>query len=160
MASLFYRIHAFNESWSTHSSQASSSQPKSTGGGMELFKAFTGVVTSGVQYLMPANKDFHLTRVLDSVMELKEANGVEKFLYLDPKFPAGAAPRKNTPFKDAIVFCIGGGNYSEMYNIMDYAKRAQAGGTGVPKNVIYGTTELLNPSQFLQQPTALTSKKQ
>jgi hypothetical protein len=153
------QIHAFNESWSTPSGQASSSQPKSTGGGMELFKAFAGVVQSSVQYLLPSNKDFHLTRVLDAVMELKETNGVEKFLYLDPKFPVNAAPRKNTPFKDAIVFCIGGGNYSEMYNIMDYAKRAQAAGTGVPKNVIYGTTELLNPAQFLEQITALATKK-
>lgn len=107
---------------------------------------------------MPANKDFHLTRVLDAVMELKDAGGVDKFMYLDPKFPVNSAPRKNTPFKDAIVFCIGGGNYAEMYNIMEYAKRAQNQGTGVPKRVIYGTTELLSPSQFLAQ-LALLSKK-
>lgn len=126
---------------------------------MELFKTFAGVVTSSVQYLMPANKDFHLTRVLDAVMELKETNGVENYLYLDPKFPAGSAPRKNTPFKEAIVFCIGGGNYSEMYNIMDYAKRVPQGGVALPKQVIYGTTELLSPSQFLGQLSSMSSKK-
>lgn len=126
---------------------------------MELFKTFAGVLTSGVQYLMPTNKDFHLTRVLDAVMEHKETNGVENYLYLDPKFPAGSAPRKNTPFKEAIVFCIGGGNYSEMYNIMDYAKRVPSGGATLPKQVIYGTTELLSPSQFLAQISTLANVK-
>jgi hypothetical protein len=125
---------------------------------MELFKAFAGVVQSSVQYLMPSNKDFHLTRVLDAVMELKETNGIEKYLYLDPKFPVNAAPRKNTPFKEAIVFTIGGGNYSEMHNIMEYAKRAASQGTGVPKRVVYGTTELLSPNQFLAQLSQLSKK--
>lgn len=104
---------------------------------------------------MPANKDFHLTRVVDSVMELKDTNGVDKFLYLDPKFPVNSAPRKNTPFKEAIVFTVGGGNYSEMHNLMEYAKRAQPNGPSVPKRIIYGTTEILSPSQFLSQLSSL-----
>ena len=140
------------------SSQTAASQPKASTG-LELFKTFAGVVTSSVQYLMPANKDFHLTRIVDAVMELKDVTGVDKYLYLDPKFPVNAAPRKNTPFKEAIVFCIGGGNYAEMHNIMEYARRVQTGGTGVPKQVIYGTTELLSPSQFLAQMASLSSKK-
>ena len=34
----------------------------------------------------------------------------------------GNIPRKNTPFNQAIVFTVGGGNYVEYQNLMDYAK--------------------------------------
>lgn len=34
----------------------------------------------------------------------------------------GNITRKNTPFKEAIVFTVGGGNYVEYQNLLDYAK--------------------------------------
>jgi len=62
-------------------------------------------------------------------------------------------PRKNTPFKDAIVFIIGGGNYVEYQNLQDYAKKLPT------KKILYGSTELLNASQFLSQLSELSKKK-
>jgi hypothetical protein len=56
-------------------------------------------------------------------MELKNTLGVENYLYFDPKFPPNSAPRKNTPFREAIVFMIGGGNYIEYQNLQEYAKK-------------------------------------
>ena len=35
---------------------------------------------------------------------------------------ASAIPRKNTPFKEAIVFVVGGGNFVEYQNLQEYAK--------------------------------------
>jgi hypothetical protein len=122
--------------------------------------------------------------VVDAVTELKETHGVDKFLYLDPKFPPKSAPRKNTPFREAIVFMVGGGNYVEYQNLQDYAKKVccffflgflhaaskadgwfasmmqtvQQKGAAASKKILYGATEILTASQFMQQLNTLAAK--
>ena len=67
----------------------------------------------------------YLTRVVDSLMELKGSQlGIEEqYIYLDPKISSTTnVPRKTTPFREAIVFVIGGGNYIEYQNILDHFK--------------------------------------
>jgi hypothetical protein len=61
-------------------------------------------------------------------------------------------PRKSTPYKEAIVFVIGGGNYVEYQNLQEYSKKVPA------KRIVYGSTEILNSSQFLTQIAALGAK--
>lgn len=58
----------------------------------------------------------------------------------------GDVPRQRSPFREAMVFMIGGGNYNEYQNLLAYAKAQQP-----PRSVWYGTTELLNPEDFLHQ---------
>lgn len=58
-------------------------------------------------------------------------------------------PRTRAPANDAIVFVIGGGNYVEYQNLMDYRKHKSQG--PVPKRITYGTTELVTASQFIAQ---------
>lgn len=55
-------------------------------------------------------------------------------------------PRNKTPFSEAIVFIVGGGNYIEYQNLMDYSKRHSGG-----KKLLYGASEVMNASQFLKQ---------
>ena len=43
---------------------------------------------------------------------------------------------------------IGGGNYIEYQNLQDYAKTRSQIAT---KRIVYGCTELVNASQFLEQ---------
>lgn len=43
---------------------------------------------------------------------------------------------------------IGGGNYIEYQNLQDYAKTRS---TLPTKRIVYGCTELVNASQFLEQ---------
>jgi hypothetical protein len=43
---------------------------------------------------------------------------------------------------------IGGGNYIEYQNLQDYAKTRSQIST---KRIVYGCTELVNASQFLEQ---------
>ena len=71
----------------------------------------------------------------------------DTFLYLDPKIKSTTAdtPRHRSPFREAIVFMIGGGNYNEMQNLQAYSKAQEH------RNVIYGCTELLSPEAFLAQ---------
>ena len=57
--------------------------------------------------------------------------------YLDPKSlrDSSAVPRAKTPFTDAVVFMVGGGNYIEYQNLQEYARsKNQVGyGSGVGK---------------------------
>lgn len=67
--------------------------------------------------------------------------------------PAGAGPRPAGPFRQAIVFMVGGGNYLEAESLQCWASRAQP----APKHVVYGATELLAPEQVLDQLSELAA---
>lgn len=56
-------------------------------------------------------------------MEFKNSQEMEEYLYLDPKqLKLTDIPRNRSPFQDAFVFIVGGGNYIEYQNLVDYAK--------------------------------------
>ncbi|KAF0686417.1 Aste57867_21788 [Aphanomyces stellatus] len=100
---------------------------------------------------LPENKKLQLTRVTDAICDIKANTEDETFLYLDPKIKAaagGAIPRQRTPFREAIVFVIGGGSYNEYQNLQAYAKAQPA---AQPRSILYGCTELLTPNEFLHQ---------
>lgn len=52
-------------------------------------------------------------------------------------------------FSDAIVFTVGGGNYVEYENCVEIVESRSSAVS--PKNVLYGTTELLKSEEFLAQ---------
>ncbi|KAF9383865.1 Vesicle trafficking between the ER and Golgi [Podila verticillata] len=106
---------------------------------------------SGVKNFLPSKKDLPMTRIIESIMEpgggANETN--EDFLYFDPKVSRASnakMPRTRTPFQEAIVFVVGGGNYVEYQNLNEYAQRQT-----IKKKITYGSTEVLNPKEFLQQ---------
>ncbi|KAF9321475.1 Vesicle trafficking between the ER and Golgi [Podila horticola] len=110
---------------------------------------------SGVKNFLPSKKDLPMTRIIESIMEpgggANETN--EDFLYFDPKVSRASnakMPRTRTPFQEAIVFVVGGGNYVEYQNLNEYAQRQT-----IKKKITYGSTEVLNPKEFLQQLAAL-----
>lgn len=57
-------------------------------------------------------------------MECRSNAEVDEYLYLDAKLLKGGdvAPKNRSPFQDAIVFVIGGGNYIEYQNLVDFIK--------------------------------------
>jgi hypothetical protein len=57
------------------------------------------------------------------------------------------------PFKEAIVFMIGGGNYVEYGSLQELVQRQQP-----VRHVIYGTTEILTGVEFIDQLTLLGHK--
>lgn len=121
------------------------------------FNQLSSFVTSGMKSFLPVSKEFIITKIVDTIMEMKTDYGVDGYLYFDPKVqkkpgrPA-SIPRKTTPFKEAIVFTIGGGNYVEYQNLQDYTKKNQT------KKIIYGSTEIVNAEDFLTQLKILSSK--
>jgi len=123
----------------------------------EFWNIFSTLVSRGVQYLIPTKKDYYVTTIVENVM--KNDKDLD-YLYFDPiylsKFPGSNTNefRKKTPFKEGIVFMVGGGNYLEYQNIKDsLIKPNQQEILGLPfeKKIIYGSTEILNGAAFLSQ---------
>jgi len=129
---------------------------ESFGLGGALTKQLGTLFTAGVKALLPTTKELYVTRLVDAIMEMKSELGVENYCYFDPKIQKKmrqtAIPRKNTPFKESIVFIIGGGNYVEYQNLQEYAKKLPS------KKIIYGSTEIVTASEFLKQLKVLSEK--
>ncbi|KAM9787461.1 sec1 family domain-containing protein 1 isoform X2 [Syngnathus typhle] len=130
--------------------------------GVKPMGLFSRVMNSGSQLVMEGVKNLVLkqhnlpvTRVLDNLMEMKLHAETDDYRYFDPKMLRGSEssiPRNKNPFQEAIVFVVGGGNYIEYQNLVDYA-RSKAG-----KKILYGCSELFNASQFLKQLSQLGQK--
>lgn len=117
-------------------------------------------ILQGVRALLPINKTLKVTSVVDNIMEKKpfsssqlstgSSNLDDEFLYFDPKQPcmhdqdSSKVSRIKVLPKQGIVFIIGGGNFTEAHDILNYAKRTQ-------KSIIYGCTEFINPSEFIKE---------
>jgi hypothetical protein len=83
-------------------------------------------------------------------MEFKNSPEMDDYHYLDPKqLRVTEIPRNRSPFQDAIVFIVGGGNYIEYQNLVDYAKQKTSAGN--TKRITYGSSTLANAKQFLKQ---------
>ncbi|KAM4662619.1 sec1 family domain-containing protein 1 [Discoglossus pictus] len=112
-------------------------------------------VMEGVKNLVLKQQNLPVTRVLDSLMEVKSNPETDDYRYFDPKMLRGndsSVPRNKNPFQEAIVFVVGGGNYIEYQNLVDYIKTKQG------KHVLYGCTELFNATQFVKQLSQLGQK--
>lgn len=59
---------------------------------------------------------------------------------------SGRTSKAAGPFKEAVVFMIGGGNYLEHESLSLYASRSQP-----PKNILYGATDIISPEAFAKQ---------
>ncbi|XP_072315796.1 sec1 family domain-containing protein 1 [Eucyclogobius newberryi] len=130
--------------------------------GVKPLGLFSRVMNSGSQFVMEGVKNLVLkqhnlpvTRILDNLMELKSNPETDDFRYFDPKMLRGSEssiPRNKNPFQEAIVFVVGGGNYIEYQNLVDYAKSKQG------RKVVYGCSELFNAAQFIKQLALLGHK--
>lgn len=65
-----------------------------------------------------------VTKITEQLMECRNGNDNDDYLYLDPKLlkRADTMPKTRAPFQDAIVFIVGGGNYIEYQNLVDFIK--------------------------------------
>jgi hypothetical protein len=78
-----------------------------------------------------------ITRNLEDALD----NKVE-FTYFDTKFQG--RNKFKGKFEEIIVFVVGGGSYTEYQNLMRYAQNTK-------KNIIYGSTCINTPNEFLNQ---------
>ncbi|XP_018571692.1 protein sly1 homolog [Anoplophora glabripennis] len=127
------------------------------GAGTKTVSMFSKLVSQGSNFVMEGVKNLVLkrhnlpvTKIVDNLIEFKNSQEMEEYHYLDPKqLKLTDIPRNRSPFQDAIVFIIGGGNYIEYQNLVDYAKAKTT--TGTSKRILYGASTLNNAKQFLKQ---------
>ncbi|XP_041468970.1 sec1 family domain-containing protein 1-like [Lytechinus variegatus] len=135
------------------------------GGGTKTVGMFSKLMSTGSNFVMEGVKNFvvkkhnlPVTRVVDSLMELKSNTETDDYRYFDPKLlrmtDSSSIPRTKTPYQEAIVFVVGGGNYIEYQNLLDYVKSKSSTGSG-GKKITYGCSEVLNSAQFMKQITLL-----
>lgn len=72
----------------------------------------------------PLLQNLPVTKVTEQLMECRAGGDADDYLYIDPKLLKGGdvAPKNRPPFQDAVVFVVGGGNYIEYQNLVDYTK--------------------------------------
>ncbi|CAL9174534.1 unnamed protein product [Musa hybrid cultivar] len=135
-------------------SASSSSRSNIVDWAEKLYGQSISAVTAGMKNLLSGGRELALTRTVEDLMEGKPNPEVDSYLIFDPRAPKmGSGVQLKGPFKEAIVFMIGGGNYVEYRSLMELAQRSQP-----VKHVIYGTTELLNGTEFVEQLTELGQK--
>ncbi|XP_074640087.1 sec1 family domain-containing protein 1-like [Tubulanus polymorphus] len=153
--------------WRTYA-KISSAPAQYGGGGIKTMGMFSKLMSQGSQFVMEGVKNLvvkkhnlPVTRIVDSLMEMKSLQDTDDYRYFDPKMlratDTSSIPRNRSPFHEAIVFVVGGGNYIEYQNLIDYTK----GKSGQSqKKITYGCTELLNATQLLKQLGQLGSEMQ
>lgn len=123
----------------------------------KLYGQSISAVTAGVKNLLSNDRQLVMARTVEALMEGKPNPEIDSYLLLDPRAPKSGAGTGSShlkgPFKEAIVFMIGGGNYVEYGSLQELAKRQQP-----VKHVIYGTTEILTGVEFVEQLTLLGQK--
>ncbi|KAG1665641.1 hypothetical protein FOA52_011235 [Chlamydomonas sp. UWO 241] len=105
-------------------------------------------VTKGMRSMMSGARTAPMAASLEALMEGRPGSEHESYAVLDPKQPPGRATldAARGPFKDAVVFVIGGGNYLEREQLVAWGAKAQP-----PRQLLYGATELLSGQEFVRQ---------
>ncbi|XP_075974862.1 sec1 family domain containing Slh [Anticarsia gemmatalis] len=130
------------------------------GGGTKTVSMFSKLVSQGSSFVMEGVKNLvvkkhklPVSRAVEAALGAGGEAGAE-LAWLDPRAArtdaaARARAAKHPPPTDAVVFVVGGGNYIEYHNLLDFAKQQAASGTS--RKIIYGATTLPNASQFMKQ---------
>uniref|UniRef100_A0A8B9VZ68 Sec1 family domain containing 1 n=1 Tax=Anas zonorhyncha TaxID=75864 RepID=A0A8B9VZ68_9AVES len=113
--------------------------PKPLGLFSRVMNTGSQFVMEGVKNLVLKQQNLPVTRILDNLMEMKSNPETDDYRYFDPKMLRG-------------MFVVGGGNYIEYQNLIDYIKGKQG------KHVLYGCSELFNATQFIKQLSQLGQK--
>ncbi|GFR43762.1 hypothetical protein Agub_g4874 [Astrephomene gubernaculifera] len=106
-------------------------------------------VAKGVKTLLSGARQAPLAASVEALMEGKVGSPeFDSYAVFDPKLPPGRASveRAKGPFREGMVFMIGGGNYYERETLLNWSQRCTP-----PRQVLYGATELLSGEEFVQQ---------
>jgi len=145
-------VYALNSNSSVPTSSSRFASITSFGTGI-LGTGIRDILSAGVSYVQTSSKNLHVTQLVDAVVFHKKNSQVSTFLSLDPKQTNknGASASRTTPYSECLVFIVGGGNYVEYENIVHYGKESG-------RRIIYGTTEMLSPEDFLKQVEVIGKK--
>ena len=128
------------------------------GGAATLTSLFTTAQSRASSLVAKATSFFvkfspmQVTRISESLAEGRACQENDSYITLDPRKSAVAsqAPDSMLRFSEVIVFVIGGGCYSEYFNLMELMKQKLATPGGL-RNIYYGCTEIISGNNFLSQ---------
>ncbi|KAL0698139.1 LOW QUALITY PROTEIN: hypothetical protein Bca4012_054261 [Brassica carinata] len=106
-------------------------------------------VTAGVKNLLSSDQQPGVARAVEALAKGQPNLETDSYLMLDPtgsKTGSSGSSNVKGPFREAIVFMIGGGNYIEYNSLQELLQRQE-----ITKNIIYGATELLTGSGLVEQ---------
>ena len=92
--------------------------------------------------LLPLGSELPITRLVKNLMN--DVTSVADMTSFDPKARKLNSVSKGRSFDEAIVFIVGGGNYTEYANLQDYATKSE-------RTIVYGTSEMMSPSELVRQ---------
>lgn len=119
-------------------------------------QSIISAVAAGVKNLLPSDQQLAVVRTVEALAKGQPNQETDSYLMLDPgasKTGSSGSSDVQGPFRETIVFMIGGGNYIEYNSLQELSQRQE-----VVKNVIYGATEILTGSEFVQQLALLGQK--
>jgi hypothetical protein len=104
---------------------------------------------------------YYVSKVVDNLIEGK-GQEEEQFVTLDPRSSpvtgtvlsgasGGPVPGAVMKHTDVIVFVVGGGSYSEYFNLQELLRDKLASGGSSLRSIVYGCTDLLSGDDFVQQ---------
>ncbi|CAO4369384.1 unnamed protein product [Caenorhabditis nigoni] len=158
---------------SSHTEEHQGAGTKTIGMFNKLLNHGSKFVMEGVKNLVPKAHHLPLTKLVDTLNTPPSSAGIsavginqmmggssqapdidETYCFFDPKLMH--QPTKETialarqqAAQDIVLFVVGGGNYVEYQNLVDYGKNKNL------MRVTYGCTELVNSTQFCDQLTRL-----
>lgn len=97
-----------------------------------------------------------LLKTVEALMEARPGPDIDSYLIFDPRSPQGPSASRGSmqgPFKEVIVFVIGGGNYNEFAKLQELTRRQPP-----YKTIIYGSTEILTGNEFIDQLASMGRK--
>ncbi|VVA95307.1 unnamed protein product [Arabis nemorensis] len=121
----------------------------------KLYGQSISAVTAGVKNLLSSDRQLAVARTVEALTEGKPNAETFSYLMLDPRASKSGASSTHVkgPFREAIVFMVGGGNYIEYNSLQEITQRQ-----GMVKNIIYGATEILNGTELVEQLSRLGQK--
>ncbi|KAF8049705.1 hypothetical protein N665_2142s0008 [Sinapis alba] len=122
----------------------------------KLYDQSISAVTAGVKNLLSSDQQLAVAQTVEALAKGQPSLETDSYLMLDPiasKTGSSGSGHVKGPFREAIVFMIGGGNYIEYNSLQELSQRQE-----IVKNIIYGATEILTGSEFVEQLALLGQK--
>ncbi|KAJ1424134.1 Sec1-like protein [Ochromonadaceae sp. CCMP2298] len=95
-----------------------------------------------------------LSRTALNLAEGRACPEDDTFLYLDPRAKdgngGGYTPGGGRKYPDVVVFVLGGGSYSEYFNLQELLKDKANSGVSI-RSITYGCTDMLSGDAFVDQ---------
>jgi hypothetical protein len=109
--------------------------------GDTLYSQVVSNILGNVKRLLPVNLEYPISQLVEGIYGSIKSQNMDGFWVRDP---LGNGFIYEKEISKIVVFCLGGGTYTELKSLKSLKAKIN-----IP--IIYGSTEMINSSKFLQQ---------